>query len=198
MDNYNAEEYISEGEIYIQEFLNQKDIDSIYNQRIDFLIGDSKAFRMADFYIPRYDLYIEFFGQWNTSDEHRERYREKRRIYDANNLACIYIYPENLGILDYLFNYRAMKELKDKQKKKELFKLRWDIVGSRSRFLKMLMAIFIGLILGSIISYIDTPRFLIFIVCFYLLFLFPILGILYWKYRKLVKMKFHKERNHFN
>ena len=110
------EENISEGEICIQEFFYEQNIIAEYNKRIDFLKGDNKSYRIADFYIPCYDLYVEFLGLWNVSDDQKSRYREKKSIYTRNNIACIYFYPENLGNLKYTFYYRAMKELKDREK----------------------------------------------------------------------------------
>ena len=43
------------------------------------LKGDSKSYRVADFYLPRYDMYVEFLGQWDVNEDARNRYREKRK-----------------------------------------------------------------------------------------------------------------------
>ena len=187
-----TQDFISEGEIFIQEFFSEQEIFAEYNKEIDFLKGDSKAFRVSDFYIPRYDLYIEFFGLWNISDDQKARYREKKDIYDKNNIACIYLYPENLGIIEYLFKYRAMKELKDRGKKKHLFRLRYDIVISKSKVVFLIMAALLGLMIGTIKDFNNKPRASLFLLCIYLVSFLIGAGSLYRKYNLLVNKKFHK------
>src|SRR5660398_252153 len=107
-----SEPRISEAEIFIQEFFEEEGIIAEFSKKIDSLTGDDKTCRYADFYLPKYDLYVEFQGKWNSGEQYRDRYREKRRIYNENNIACIEFYSDNLGWLKYLFYYRAMKELK--------------------------------------------------------------------------------------
>lgn len=51
---------------------------------------------MGDFYLPECDVYIEFLGNWNTSDRDKQRYKEKMRVYNLNGLKCIWIYPNQL------------------------------------------------------------------------------------------------------
>jgi hypothetical protein len=194
-DEQDLEENISEGEICIQEFFYEQDIIAEYNKKIDFLKGDNKSYRMADFYIPCYDLYVEFLGLWNVSEEQKTRYREKKNIYIKNNIACIYFYPENLGNLKYTFYYRAMKELKDRGKKKHLFKLRVEMVYKKSKFLMVFLGLILGLIIGTIRDYDIDPKSFSWLCILLTIMLFG-LGILYWRYRMLVTKKFHKEYNY--
>jgi len=53
----------------------EKDISSLY--------GDTKSHRRADFYLPDYDVYIEFLGGWDAPDEEKReparRPRPRRR-----------------------------------------------------------------------------------------------------------------------
>lgn len=65
-------------------------------KKISNLEADTKEFRVADFYLPDYKIYIEFLGNWNTSEEDRQRYREKMQVYKLNNIKCIWIYPDQL------------------------------------------------------------------------------------------------------
>lgn len=81
-------------------------------QRIDNLIGDSKNYRVADFYLPDYNIYVEYLGNWDTSEEDRERYREKKRVYEKNRLKCIWIYPTNLNYLGFYIKDR-LKEIEE-------------------------------------------------------------------------------------
>lgn len=185
------EEKISEGEIYIQEFLEEENIKYIFGRKIDFLVGDNKAYRVADFYIPRYNLYVEFCGRWNKNEEERKRYNEKRNVYDKNNVACIYLYPDNLGWIKYLFNYRAMKELKDRGKKKDLFKLRVDIVHSRNKWIPFRIFLsFFGLAITFLFNEIQPQyNMIIYILCTFLILVDSFS--LYSDYRELVKKIFH-------
>jgi hypothetical protein len=115
---------LSEGEIYIAEFFRNEGIKFIKQFRIDDLKGDSKDYRIADFYLPKYKLYLEFFGRWNVNEDSRKTYLEKKQVYFLNNKPCIYLYPENLGIIEHTFKYRAKKELKKHRMKWQLFQFR--------------------------------------------------------------------------
>ncbi|MFH1399463.1 MAG: hypothetical protein ABIG95_05115 [Candidatus Woesearchaeota archaeon] len=57
---------------------------------------DSKSYRVADFYLPDFDAFVEFFGQWDSGEHHRQRYREKKKIFTKNGLKCLYLYPSHL------------------------------------------------------------------------------------------------------
>jgi len=116
----------SEGEEYIYDYLSNKFTFS-WQKETKPLKNDSKSYRKADFYLEKYGLYVEFFGYWNVSEEAKEGYREKKRVYDANNLPCVYIYPENLGILPFLFKRRAIEALRKNGKLKKLKKYRWKL-----------------------------------------------------------------------
>lgn len=115
-----ADENISEGEEIICDFLDDCGYDYQREVVIAGLRGDGKGHRRADFYLPKYKLYIEFFGRWNHSKEERERYREKKNVYWQNRIPCVYLYPENLGTLDHSFQRRAVREFQAHGLRKEL------------------------------------------------------------------------------
>jgi hypothetical protein len=117
----------SEGEVFIAEFLQSKNIKYRREEKIDWLKNDSKSYRMADFYLPRYNVYIEFFGLWNNEKD-RVRYQDKKNIYNENKVACIYLYPENLGVIDYIFHKRLIEVLTYNKMEKEVDKYRFDIL----------------------------------------------------------------------
>lgn len=188
---YETQPHISEGEIYIQEFFEEEGITAEFNKKISALKGDTKTCRYADFYLPMYDLYVEFQGKWNSGEEYRDAYREKRRVYYENNIACIEFYPDNLGWLKYLFYYRAMKELKDKGKARHLFKLRFDILRSRNPQTSNRIIISLLVLLITFIGWDIEPQFNLVIICLCSFVIFLESGLFYWEYRKLVKKKFH-------
>ena len=87
-------------------------------KRIENLKGDSKQFRTADFYLPKYKVYVEFFGLWNNTGN--DEYKQKKEVYWKNNIPCVYLYPENLGIIEYTFDKRLLSVLEKHKLAKEL------------------------------------------------------------------------------
>ncbi len=100
-------ESISEGEEIIRDFFEDEGLKYMREVELLKLRKDSKQYRRADFYLPKYGLYVEFHGLWNHSKEERERYREKMRVYAQNGIPCVYLYPENLGTLEHSFRRRS-------------------------------------------------------------------------------------------
>ncbi len=103
---------ISEGEEFIQTYLDGKSVRYVPQYPL-FLKEDTKRYRLADFYLPEYNICIEFFGQYN-SPEGRKRYYDKKDSYEKNGIKCIYTYPENLGFFDFIFKRRLLDELRKK------------------------------------------------------------------------------------
>jgi hypothetical protein len=104
----------TEGEEIIEFFLEDQNIKYQREVEIKSLQNDSRKYRKADFYLPKFKVYIEFLGRWNISPEAKNEYKEKKDAYLKNNIPCIYIYPENLGAIDLLFRLR-MRELFDQR-----------------------------------------------------------------------------------
>ena len=111
----------SEGELFISEYLKFKNISFEREVRLNNLKYDEDfKYRDADFFLTKYGEYIEFNGRWNNTKEDRARYRVKKEVYRKNNLPCIYLYPENLGIIDFVFTKRLIVELQKKSMIKQL------------------------------------------------------------------------------
>jgi len=108
----------SEGEIYLEDFFFMLDIKYESQKKIFGLRNDSKQFRIADFYLPKYQVYVEFFGLWNNSGN--EEYSHKKDVYKQNKIPCVYIYPENLGIIEFTFDRRLQMVLEKHKLEKEL------------------------------------------------------------------------------
>ncbi|TVZ56404.1 hypothetical protein OD91_1689 [Lutibacter sp. Hel_I_33_5] len=141
----------SEGELFIADYLRSENIRFEIEKKIVNLSEDTKSFRSADFYLSDYDVYIEFYGRWNHSKAERERYREKKNIYSINKVPCVYLYPENLGIIDYCFSKRFVEVLVKKNKKKELFKYRLKrLILDRGSLFFWIFLSFIILFFGNI------------------------------------------------
>ena len=125
---------LSEGEEFIEEFFVDEQIKYEVQKEIRNLTGDNKDYRIADFYLPKYNIYVEFFGQWNVSVDHKGRYRDKKRVYEKNNIPCVYLYPENLGILKYTFSYRVKRELQRRGMRKELLWFNYYLYNQNNKF----------------------------------------------------------------
>lgn len=138
----------TEGEEFLMDFFRSERIAFKYQALIPDLKDDRRSFRVADFYLPQYKVYVEFLGMWNVSDLKKEDYREKKRVYVQNEIPCIYLYPENLGIIHYSFNKRLREVLKKYGLKNELFrfnlKLFWE--ADKSSFIGLV--ILIGLLVS--------------------------------------------------
>lgn len=113
ISQFYKEKELTEGEEIIMEYFIAEGIKFKANVKIEKLKGDTnKSYREADFYLPEFGLYVEFFGQWNVNEDHKKRYREKKQVYETNDIPCVYLYPENLAMLKYVFNNRARIALK--------------------------------------------------------------------------------------
>jgi hypothetical protein len=112
----------TEGEEFIEMYFQEEGIKYEREVEIAKLVGDDKGFRRADFYLPKYKVYVEFFGMNNVPDG-RRGYYEKKAVYERNNVPCVYIYPDNLGTLGFMFKSRLKKELENHPElKSQLFR----------------------------------------------------------------------------
>ncbi len=140
----------SEGELFLENFFNNQKIKFNSEKLIRNLKNDDLDYRIADFYLPRYKIYVEFQGRWNNTKEDRERYKEKMRVYGKNEVPCLYLYPENLGIIDYVFHARMLDTLKKFGMNSELWKYKFF------RFLRnkrTMLLFFIYLVYSLFMSY---------------------------------------------
>ena len=121
----------TEGEQFIKEFFEDVGISYKFQEAIRNLSHDEKGHRIADFYLPKYDTYVEFFGRWNAGAEFKESYKRKQLVYKQNRIACVFIYPENLGYLHFSFDHRLIETLKELHKEKELNRYKsWKLINS--------------------------------------------------------------------
>lgn len=136
----------SEGELFISEYLKFTGITFEREVRLNNLKYDPDyKYRDADFYLKKYGVYIEFNGRWNNSKEDRVRYRVKKEVYRKNNVPCIYLYPENLGIIDFVFTKRLIEELQKKSMTKQLrlFQLKRFIDNRGGLFIWLFLSILV-------------------------------------------------------
>lgn len=113
------------GEDLIADFFEEELIQHERYPELPKLDGDTKWFRKPDFYLPEYKVYVEFLGQWNNL-EHQKRYRHKMDVYRNNKIPCVYLWPDNLGTLDWMLRRRLREVLLKYNKKWTLFKYEWE------------------------------------------------------------------------
>jgi len=70
--------------------------------------SSNRKISRPDFYLPEYDVYVEYWGMVNTKEyQKREQYIKsmnwKLARYQENELKLISVYPEDLGDLDSIF-----------------------------------------------------------------------------------------------
>jgi hypothetical protein len=130
-DHSNETDELTEGELVVEQYLIDEGIKYEVQKEIRGLKGDyDRKKRRADFYLNKFDIYVEFLGKWNSGEQFRNEYKEKMRIYATNNIACVYLWPENLGFIKQALNYRIEKELRVKNKRKQLVRFKQYQVDS--------------------------------------------------------------------
>lgn len=125
----------SDGERHIRTTLDEMGVSYQKEKLLDNLKEDSKEFRIADFYLPEFDVYIEYFGGWEKSDpderrKEQKRCEDKRHVYNINNIKCIYIYPKQLKYLKRaieleLRNYGYPKKVQDKNDGRKKYSIKF-------------------------------------------------------------------------
>lgn len=111
-------------EEYIKFYLQDNRIHSIEQLVLNNLKGDTKKSRRVDFYLDKLDIYVEYYGLYNSTKAIRNEYDNKTNLYFKNGLATIILYPHELGILDYAFHTKMIKLFKIekfKNRKKKLY-----------------------------------------------------------------------------
>lgn len=114
----------SEGEAYIAAYFDAIEMEYRRQHVIEYLDDKYASYRKADFYLPKYEVMVEFAGRWNRSEEERIRYKRKEDVYRLNNIPCIWLYPDNLGVLHYIFHKRLETVLGNHGLEKSLFRYR--------------------------------------------------------------------------
>ena len=102
----NGEAVKSGGERLIADYFHDHNIKYEYEKPVN----DSSNRRISrpDFYLPEYDIYVEYWGMVNAQERgKRQEYVKgmewKMAHYRENGLRFISIYPKDLGNLDSIF-----------------------------------------------------------------------------------------------
>jgi hypothetical protein len=105
----------SKGEKYIADYFIRNSINYEYEKpaRTHALIFKEKISK-PDFYLPDYDVYVEYWGlvdveKRKLNREYERTMKWKMAMYYKNKIKFISLYPSNLENLDWIFR----KKLKD-------------------------------------------------------------------------------------
>ena len=104
---------LTEGERYVAMYLEDLNIQYEPQYRINLKRGQRKGYRIIDFYLPEFDVLLEYNGQWDVNEWHRNRYRQKRKELLDNGLTLVEIYPNQLGIIEYSFPVKMIQTLSE-------------------------------------------------------------------------------------
>jgi len=110
-----GEQVKSKAEKRIADYFMKNKINYVYEKeaRRKGLIFSSKISN-PDFYLPDYNVYVEYWGLVNADDDWtRKQYvrnmKRKMAIYYKNNIKFISIYPRNMNNLDWIFRKKFKK-----------------------------------------------------------------------------------------
>jgi hypothetical protein len=89
-----GEEVKSKSEKMIADYFTSNNIKYVYEPRL------RGRYAVPDFYLPDYNVYVEFWGLLTVQDawlaqKHEKSMKRKTAIYHKNNVKCISIYPKN-------------------------------------------------------------------------------------------------------
>lgn len=140
-------------ELFIQNYFKEVGIKFQEEYKIDGLYGDDKQYRVVDFYLPRFNIYVEYFGMYNSTKLKRAEYQKKVDIYIKNHIPTVFIYPHELGFLDYAFHTKFLRVLRLKkfENKWRTFKykaVRYWAYGSSYLFFLSILSLYLSLVFG--------------------------------------------------
>tara|TARA_Y100000310_G_scaffold306813_1_gene348313 strand:+ start:435 stop:1010 length:576 start_codon:yes stop_codon:yes gene_type:complete len=68
-----------------------------------------------DFYLPEFDVYVEYWGMINDPRYKKEQYDKKKKLYKDNDLDMLSLYPKNLKNLDFVFTSKLLELFKKRE-----------------------------------------------------------------------------------
>lgn len=134
----------TDGEEVVKYFLDEEGFN--YKHQYELLLdGDTSTHRRADFFLPRYSTVVEFYGKWNSDNksdmlEYRKRSKLKMSLYSKNKYPVVNIWPDNLGVLNFLFYKRLEDQLRYHNKKGKIVMLRLKKIIAKERYLWVIVS----------------------------------------------------------
>ena len=110
--------YRSRGEAQVGRLLDRYGIPFFYEHPL--IVRDRGEYRIwhPDFMLPTYDYLVVEYAGMPDMPAYMEGVRHKEKVYRANNIAAIFLYPQDLsgpdwpqGIMDRLPRYTGLTEV---------------------------------------------------------------------------------------
>ena len=114
--------YDSKGEVKIAAYFKRKNVAFEHHPtikverfwwKISIPFGSIKI--EPDFYLPEFDVYVEYWGMINDPKYKEEQYDKKKKLYKDNDLEMLSLYPKNLKNLDFDFTIKLLEIFKKKE-----------------------------------------------------------------------------------
>jgi very-short-patch-repair endonuclease len=93
----------SNGEVRIDDWLSENKIEHIYEQKLPI-----SHLLYCDWYLPKYNVYIEFWGSIHSIDEGAKR-KYKEKVYKKNGFKLINLENDDLLNLNDRLNHELVK-----------------------------------------------------------------------------------------
>lgn len=107
----NTKKFKSGKEAFIANYFDKKKIKYQYEKPLK--LGKQKLH--PDFFLPEFDVYVEYWGMWPSDFDYRKECNIKRKQYKEYDIPLVELYPDNLvsiNQLDWKFTERLLKILK--------------------------------------------------------------------------------------
>lgn len=114
-------------EMFIRNYLEEQGIKYKAEHKLNNLYGDEKSYRKVDFYLPKFKVYVEYFGMYNSTKAVRNEYDRKAKVYIKNSIPTIFLYPHELGFLDYVFHTKMLKLLRTEKFKNKYIMFKYKL-----------------------------------------------------------------------
>ncbi|HLC73760.1 MAG TPA: hypothetical protein VJH20_03950 [Candidatus Nanoarchaeia archaeon] len=105
-------QFKSNGERDIADYFSKKKIKFIYEPKLTL---KSPIPLKPDFFLPEFDVYVEYWGRWNIDFNYKQECRIKKEQYIKGEIKLVELYPDNLksiNQLDWKFTQRLLNILK--------------------------------------------------------------------------------------
>ncbi len=118
----NTGKYDSEEEKQIGEYFEKRKIRFYVHPVVKipskFWIFDNPFKKIKlhpDFFLPEYDIYVEYWGLIKNEEYKEKSFKRKSKAYKENDINFISLYPKNLEKLDWNFTQKLLSLIRDKE-----------------------------------------------------------------------------------
>ncbi len=106
----NGEHVRSRAEQRIADYFTRNNIRYVYEKEIQNGLIFKHTFARPDFYLPDYDVCVEYWGLVDASSSYRRYMKKKMAQYHRSHIKFISLYPRNMDNLDWIFRAK-LKEV---------------------------------------------------------------------------------------